>query len=326
MKTLPSWLIDHTDNFDADPIHHAHIISGRDGIGKDLLAVYLAKLILCHGEERGHCGNCQSCNLTDDINHPDLSKLEVLPDKKLIGISQIIDLRRKLYESSFLGKNKVAIIPDLEKISLDGLNAILKILEEPPENTYFLLTTSFLNQIPLTIQSRCFDIKIRTPDESVTLEWLKDYPKKDSLKALSLTNNRPLLAKEFLEKKILHKRQEFIDEISLIIKQGGNLISTSEKWIEADESIKIKLEWMSKLLCDSITFHADSSIMNLTEDTDKISKYLSTTTDINNLHNLLSKTNKIWNLFSKDTNLRKDYQLSSLFVEWEKDLGISKKL
>ena len=326
MKTLPSWLIDHTDNFDADSIHHAHIISGRDGVGKDLLAVYLAKLILCHGKEKEHCGNCQSCNLTDDINHPDLSKLEVLPDKKLIGISQIIDLRRKLYESSFLGKNKVAIIPDLEKISLDGLNAILKILEEPPENTYFLLTTGFLNQIPLTIQSRCFDIKISTPDESVTLEWLKDYPKQDSLKALSLTNNRPLLAKEFLEKKILHKRQEFIDEISLIIKQGGNLISTSEKWIEADESIKIKLEWMSKLLCDSITFHADSSIMNLTEDTDKISKYLSTTTDINNLHNLLSKTNKIWNLFSKDTNLRKDYQLSSLFVDWEKDLGISKKL
>ena len=326
MKTLPSWLIDHTNNFDADSIHHAHIISGRDGVGKDLLAVYLAKLILCHGKEKEHCGNCQSCNLTDDINHPDLSKLEVLPDKKLIGISQIIDLRRKLYESSFLGKNKVAIIPDLEKISLDGLNAILKILEEPPENTYFLLTTSFLNQIPLTIQSRCFDIKISTPDESVTLEWLKDYPKQDSLKALSLTNNRPLLAKEFLEKKILHKRQEFIDEISLIIKQGGNLISTSEKWIEADESINIKLEWMSKLLCDSITFHADSNIVNLTEDTDKISKYLSTTTDINNLHNLLSKTNKIWNLFSKDTNLRKDYQLSSLFVEWEKDLGISKKL
>ena len=326
MKTLPSWLIDHTDNFDADSIHHAHIISGRDGVGKDLLAVYLAKLILCHGKEKEHCDNCQSCNLTDDINHPDLSKLEVLPDKKLIGISQIIDLRRKLYESSFLGKNKVAIIPDLEKISLDGLNAILKILEEPPENTYFLLTTSFLNQIPLTIQSRCFDIKIRTPDESVTLEWLKDYPKKDSLKALSLTNNRPLLAKEFLEKKILHKRQEFIDEISLIIKQGGNLISTSEKWIEADESINIKLEWMSKLLCDSITFHADSSIMTLTEDTDKISKYLSTTADINNLHNLLSKTNKIWNLFSKDTNLRTDYKLSSLFVDWEKDLGISKKL
>ena len=326
MKTLPSWLIDHTVNFDADSIHHAHIISGRDGVGKELLASYLAKLILCHGKKKEPCGNCQSCNLTDGINHPDLSKLEVLPDKKLIGISQILDLRRKLYESSFLGKNKVAIIPDLEKISLDGLNAILKILEEPPENTYFLLTTSFLNQIPLTIQSRCFDIKIGTPDESVTLEWLKDYPKQDSLKALSLTNNRPLLAKEFLEKKILHKRQEFIDEISLIIKQGGNLISTSEKWIEADESINIKLEWMSKLLCDSITFHADSSIMTLTEDTDKISKYLSTTADINNLHNLLSKTNKIWNLFSKDTNLRKDYQLSSLFVDWEKDLGISKKL
>ena len=65
MKTLPSWLIEHTNNFDADSIHHAHIISGRDGVGKDLLAVYLAKLILCHGKEKEHCGNCQSCNLTD---------------------------------------------------------------------------------------------------------------------------------------------------------------------------------------------------------------------------------------------------------------------
>ena len=60
----------------------------------------------------------------------------------------------------FLGKNKVAVINEIEKISIDGLNAILKILEEPPKNTYFLLSTNFLNQIPLTIQSRCFDLRI----------------------------------------------------------------------------------------------------------------------------------------------------------------------
>ena len=59
---------------------------------------------------------------------------------------------------------------------------------------------------------------------------------------------------------------------------------------------------------------------------DNISRYLANNTDVNNLHNLLSKTNRLWNLFSKDTNLRKDYQLNSLFVDWESSLGISKKI
>ena len=86
------------------------------------------------------------------------------------------------------------------------------------------------------------------------------------------------------------------------------------------------LEWMSKLLCDSIKFNANNQIDNLTIDTDNITKYLAKNTDVNNLHNLLSKTNRLWNLFSKDTNLRKDYQLNSLFVDWEISLGISKKI
>ena len=83
---------------------------------------------------------------------------------------------------------------------------------------------------------------------------------------------------------------------------------------------------MSKLLCDSIKFNANNQIDKLTIDTDNITKYLAKNTDVNNLHNLLSKTNRLWNLFSKDTNLRKDYQLNSLFVDWEISLGISKKI
>jgi DNA polymerase-3 subunit delta' len=246
--------------------------------------------------------------------------------KKLIGIAQIQELISKLYESPFLAKNKVVIIPNLEKLSIDGLNAILKILEEPPKDTYFLLTTSFLNQVPLTIQSRCFDIKIGTPNKELALEWLSDFSEEEGSLALSLTNNLPLLAKELLKKNILNEREQFIKEISSIIKEGKNLIFTSEKWIEDKDFLNLKLEWMSKLLCDSIKFNANNQIDNLTIDTDNITKYLAKNTDVNNLHNLLSKTNRLWNLFSKDTNLRKDYQLNSLFVDWESSLGISKKI
>ena len=76
----------------------------------------------------------------------------------------------------------------------------------------------------------------------------------------------------------------------------------------------------------SIKFNSDLNIPFLTKDTDNISKYLASNTKINNLHNLLFETNKMWNIFSKDTNLRRDYQLNALFVEWERDLGISKKI
>ena len=325
-NTLPPWLSPHINKFDKQFFHHAHLIAGRSGVGKNLLSSYLSKMILCNSKDNELCGSCQSCKLAENDNHPDFHRLIVLDDKKLIGIAQIQELISKLYESPFLAKNKVVIIPNLEKLSIDGLNAILKILEEPPKNTYFFLTTSFLNQVPLTIQSRCFDIKIGTPNKELALEWLSDFSEEEGILALSLTNNLPLLAKELLEKNILNEREQFIKEISSIIKEGKNLIFTSEKWIEDKDFLNLKLEWMSKLLCDSIKFNANNQIDNLTIDTDNITKYLAKNTDVNNLHNLLSKTNRLWNLFSKDTNLRKDYQLNSLFVDWEISLGISKKI
>ena len=82
---------------------------------------------------------------------------------------------------------------------------------------------------------------------------------------------------------------------------------------------------MSQILSDTIKFQADKSIESLTSDTDNISKYLSGVTTSEKLHKLISKTNCLWNLFSRETNLRKDYQLGALFIDWEKYLGVSKK-
>ena len=307
-------------------MHHAFLISGRKGVGKGQLVHYLSEFILCNDSDIDICGNCSSCKFSSFENHPDYHELQVLPDKKLIGISQIHDLRDKLYESSFLGKNKVASLIDIEKISMDGLNAVLKILEEPPKNTFFFLTTNFLNQIPLTIQSRSLDIKIDSPNLEETLDWLTDYPEEDVLKALRLNDNLPLAAKHFLDKGLLKIRDGFISDISGIIKEGKDMTALSNRWINEEDSLNIKLEWMSLLLSDTIKFNADEAQDTINPDTDNISKYLSKNSNIEKLHQLLHKTNSLWNLFSRETNLRKDYQLNSLFVDWEKDLGISKKI
>ena len=79
---------------------------------------------------------------------------------------------------------------------------------------------------------------------------------------------------------------------------------------------------MSCILVDAIKHNATEEA-EVVSDSENITRYLGEKSDIFNLHLLLSKTNKIWNLFSNDSNLRKDYQLQSLFVEWERELGIS---
>ena len=326
MQTFPSWLKSFSSKFENSNLHHAYLISGRKGVGKSLLANQLAMQVLCDTKENILSDKYQSSNLSELENHPDFHTLRILPDKKLIGISQIHELRSKLYESAFLGKNKAIIIPNLEKISLDGLNSLLKILEEPPKNTYFFLVSDFLNQVPMTIQSRCFDIKINLPNLDESLEWLNGYPKVDAIKALHLTNNLPFIAQELLENNYLSMRKEFIVEISGIIKEGKEITLTSEKWLKEEDSLAIKLEWMSKILSDSIIFNSYDTTDTLTEDTDNMTKYLGKETNVNQLYELLTKTNKLWNTFSQGTNLRKDYQLNSLFIDWERNLGISKKI
>ena len=325
-EELPFWLHKHVASFDKEKMHHAFLISGRQGIGKSRLISHLSLITLCSNTNSVICGECNSCKFSNLENHPDFHELQVLENKKLVGISQIHELRHKLYESSFLGKNKVASLTNIEKISMDGLNALLKILEEPPENTFFFLSTSFLNQIPATIQSRCIDIDIITPKTDETLDWLSSYERSDAIKALQLNDNLPFSAREFLEKGMLEIRNNFVQDISGIIKEGKDLISVSDKWIKDESSLNIKLEWMSLILSDAVKFNADNSINQLNEDTDNITRYLSSQCDMEKIHMLLSKTNSLWNLFCRESNLRKDYQLNSLFVDWEMELGISKKI
>ena len=183
-----------------------------------------------------------------------------------------------------------------------------------------------MNQIPATIQSRCIDIDIITPKTDETLDWLSSYERSDAIKALQLNDNLPFSAREFLEKGMLETRTNFVQDISGIIKEGKDLISVSDKWIKDESSLNIKLEWMSLILSDAVKFNADNSINQLNEDTDNITRYLSSRCNMEKIHMLLSKTNSLWNLFCRESNLRKDYQLNSLFVDWEKELGISKKI
>jgi|GEM_PF-3498664 len=130
---------------------HALLFTGPEGIGKEKVARYLAKMILCE-KDSGPCGACGGCRLVQDDKHPDLTF--VLPEDGRIKIDTIRDLKKNFAFPPLMGKSRVLMIRDAHAMNIAAANALLKILEEPPPETFFILVTHALGWIPRTIVSR----------------------------------------------------------------------------------------------------------------------------------------------------------------------------
>ena len=95
---------------------HAWLLLGDPGLGKEQLAEQLARLHLCHRPERGEpCGQCHSCQLFEKGHHPDLGTLTT--ESKTIGVEAIREICSRLQNSAQLGRGKVVIIPDAERMT-----------------------------------------------------------------------------------------------------------------------------------------------------------------------------------------------------------------
>ena len=97
---MPDWLLTNLQKINEDSLHHAFLVTGKKGIGKELFINHLGSLLLCNAKGLKACKDCFSCNLESFNNHPDCYELTVEDGKKLIGIDQIHQLREKLYESA----------------------------------------------------------------------------------------------------------------------------------------------------------------------------------------------------------------------------------
>src|SRR5258706_674272 len=136
-------------------LHHAYLFLGPDGIGKHSVAVALAKAVHCVEANGDFCGGCFNCPSIDDGNHPDVRLIEPLAGKKEISIQQVRELERDLNSRSFPGKRKVAIIDPATLLNLSSQNALLKTLEEPPQDSLMILIAANGGALLPTLRSRC---------------------------------------------------------------------------------------------------------------------------------------------------------------------------
>lgn len=118
------------------------------------LTHFFAAAIFCK-QRNEPCGHCQSCQLVAMNEHPDL--MLIAPEKvgQVIKIEQIRLLHPIVFTSPQLSTARVVVINPTEKLTLSAANALLKVLEEPPENVYFMLIAEHISSIPATIVSRC---------------------------------------------------------------------------------------------------------------------------------------------------------------------------
>jgi len=136
-----------------DRLSHAYLFIGTRGTGKTTCAKILAKAVNCEHPVNGNpCNVCRICRGIDDGSVMDVVEMDAASNN---GVDNVRQLRDEAVFSPAAAKKRVYIVDEVHMLSSSAFNALLKILEEPPEHLMFILATTELNKVPATILSRC---------------------------------------------------------------------------------------------------------------------------------------------------------------------------
>lgn len=140
-------------------IGHAYLFCGTRGTGKTSVAKVFAKAVNCENPgENGPCGECEMCRSIAAGTSMNVVEMDAASNNKVDDIRQVIE---EVQYSPARGKYKVYIIDEVHMLTTSAFNALLKTLEEPPSYLIFILATTEVHKIPMTILSRCqrYDFK-----------------------------------------------------------------------------------------------------------------------------------------------------------------------
>ncbi len=195
---------------------HAYLITGPPGSGKQHFMERCSQLILCDDPRFGlhpePCHICNSCVKFERRLHPDL--LQLAPEGRYIKIDQIRSIQKMLSFAPLESKRRVCTITAAERLGIDAANALLKTLEEPPDNTYLLLSAISMARLLPTIVSRCQIITFRDEINSTATnrEFGIEGVPEDVVPFLKyVSGKRPNLANELIESGILDLRQTLFE-------------------------------------------------------------------------------------------------------------------
>ena len=171
------------NSIESDKIHHAYILTGIRGVGKTTYARILSKALNCTKNENDKptfepCLICKNCISIEESRHQDILEIDAASNTGVADIREIIENAKY---KPIMARYKVYIIDEVHMLSNSAFNALLKTLEEPPEHVKFILATTEIKKIPLTVMSRCqrFDLHRLTIEELAN--YLQNIAKKEGV-------------------------------------------------------------------------------------------------------------------------------------------------
>ncbi len=204
--------------YSAGNLAQGYLLNGPAHIGKSTLAERFSALLLCEAKTSEPCGICQSCRLIKASSHPDLVLVKKADDRTEILIEQIRDLKKFLTLKSWTEASyRIAIISESELMNTQAANALLKILEEPPERSMIFILTSQLKSLPETVSSRCQTLFLNNvPRQEIISALTAGGASVELAESLAVScQGRPGLALNWLENSAL--RSEELNLVTEII-------------------------------------------------------------------------------------------------------------
>lgn len=271
--------------FEQKRLPHAVLLSGQKGVGKWHYAQAMADFLLCSSPQSGlPCGDCRSCSLNHSNTHPDKSIIIPEENGKQIKVDQIRQLSSRIAATAQQGGRKVIILGPVEQLNINAANALLKNLEEPTDDTFFILFTHVASGVMATIKSRCQLFAMPAPEASVSQYWLQELGFTENVSAaLDLAAGSPLMAKSLLDDdELVEQLQAFLESLLMSNSSNSKLsvpdLSIAKVWLEIEPVIL--LEWWIQLIYSSIqTLHReytpDDSDHTLSQSMDKAKKCVS---------------------------------------------------
>ncbi|MGN0318249.1 MAG: DNA polymerase III subunit gamma/tau [Lachnospira sp.] len=163
----------------ADRIGHAYLFCGTRGTGKTTVAKIFAKAVNCENPvDGGPCGECATCRAISAGVSMNVIEIDAASNN---GVDNIREIREEVQYSPTEGKYKVYIIDEVHMLSIGAFNALLKTLEEPPAYVIFILATTEVAKIPITIMSRCQRYDFRRISIETIAGRLSDLMKEEGI-------------------------------------------------------------------------------------------------------------------------------------------------
>ena len=237
----------------------ALLLAGPRGVGKGALALAWARALLCEAPlpDGAACGQCPACHWFDTGGHPDY-RLVTLQEKTgkegetrmatAIEVDQAREAVDFVQLSTYRAGFRVVLVDPADSLNLAAANALLKVLEEPPLNTVFVLVSDQPRRLLPTIRSRCTRLDIGLPPLDEAAQWLAEQGVADGMNLLALSGGTPLDAQRWADSDELDERRGVLE--GLARPEQLDPVSLGERWkaVNAQTWHNVAYKWLGDLL------------------------------------------------------------------------------